>query len=174
MRYLDVAARVLLVTVFAVALAGKVSSGAAFGAFTESLRRMDAVPAARVELAARATVMVEALVVVLLVVPAAAAAAVGFALAAGLLLVFALAIARAVAGGRQVPCRCFGASSTPLGRGHVVRDVLLAVAALAGLAAALQPGDAVLAGALVAAVAGLVLGALFTSYDTLAAVVRGV
>jgi hypothetical protein len=55
-----------------------------------------------------------------------------------------------------------------------VRDVLLALAALAGLAAALQPGDAVLAGGLVAAVAGLVLGALFTSYDTLAAVVRGV
>jgi hypothetical protein len=56
--------------------------------------------------------------------------------------VFAVSLASKVRGpaiglalhrGQTAPCRCFGASSTPLGAAHLIRNVTLLVGSLAGL-----------------------------------------
>jgi hypothetical protein len=44
-------------------------------------------------------------------------------------------MARVVARGDRVPCGCFGASTTPIGRAHIWRNGLLAAAAATGLVA---------------------------------------
>jgi hypothetical protein len=139
MRYAEIACRLCLLTVFALALAGKVSGREAFAAFTRSLRAMAVLPEPAVAPAARASVVAEALVVVLLAIPARYPAAAGFAVAVGVLAVFTAAILRSVRRGNSVPCRCFGASSTPLGTRHVVRNIVLIAVALTGLAATLRP-----------------------------------
>ncbi len=51
--------------------------------------------------------------------------------AAGLLVVFSVAIARQLVDGRHPPCACFGAwSQRPLGEGHLLRNAGLIVVAL--------------------------------------------
>jgi methylamine utilization protein MauE len=84
------------------------------------------------------------------------AAGAGFGVAVVLMAGFTFAIVRAVRRGVQAPCRCFGASATPVGTRQVVRNgVVLATAA------------ADLAGAAVALVAGVVAGALVVTFDEL-------
>ena len=54
--------------------------------------------------------------------------------AAMLLLVFSVAIARQLVDGRHPPCACFGAwSQRPLGEGHLLRNAGLIVVALLAL-----------------------------------------
>ena len=50
---------------------------------------------------------------------------------------YLVVIARAVGVEEEVSCNCFGAHSAPVGRGTVVRNILLVVAAVIGLGAAL-------------------------------------
>ncbi|WP_426512239.1 MauE/DoxX family redox-associated membrane protein [Dactylosporangium sp. McL0621] len=169
MGYVEVAARLLVATVFAVALAGKVGSGRAYRAFVDSLLQMRVVPVRAARPAAAASVAAEVAVVALLLVPLRWAAVGGFVVAAGLLTVFAVAIAISLRGGNRAPCRCFGASATPLGRRHIVRNSVLVVIALAGLAAAAGGSAVAVPGAIVAGGAGLVFGIVVTAYDDIAA-----
>jgi len=74
--------------------------------------------------------------------------------------------------GNTAPCRCFGASSTPLGPRHLVRNALLLAVAAAGLAGVLTPGALELPGTLVAGAAGLVVGAMITVFDDIADLVK--
>jgi uncharacterized membrane protein YphA (DoxX/SURF4 family) len=171
-RYLDVAGRLLIGVVFAVAVVSKVASRDAFRAFVRSLQQMDVLPLRSVPAAARVSVATEATIVTLLAVPLRWTAAAGFALAAGLLAIFAAAIRRSVRRGNRAPCRCFGASVTPLGRHHVVRNLLLAGAALVGLTGAVGRGHADVAGGFVAAGAGAVVGIAMIAYDDIAALLR--
>ncbi|GLL02250.1 MauE/DoxX family redox-associated membrane protein [Dactylosporangium matsuzakiense] len=172
MGYVEVGARLLLATVFAVALFGKVTGARAYAAFVDSLRQMRVLPAKAARPAAAASIATEAAVVVLLVLPWRWAAAAGFVLAAGLLAVFAAAIAMSLRGGNRAPCRCFGASATPLGKGHIVRNSVLIAIALAGLGAAAGAGAIAVPGAVVAGAAGLVVGIVVTAYDDIAALFR--
>ncbi|MFI5912132.1 MauE/DoxX family redox-associated membrane protein [Dactylosporangium sp. NPDC051541] len=176
MGYLEVAARLLLATVFAVALFGKVTGGRAYAAFADSIARMRVLPARVARPAALASVVTEGAVVLLLVLPWRWAAVAGFVLAAGLLAVFAAAIAISLRGGNRAPCRCFGASATPLGRGHIVRNLILIVIALTGLAAAAAVGAGAgaiaIPGAVVAGAAGLVAGIVVTAYDDIVTLFR--
>jgi hypothetical protein len=144
MGYVEVAARLLVATVFAVALAGKVGSGRAYRAFVDSLLQMRVVPVRAARPAAAASVAAE-------------------------VAVFAVAIAISLRGGNRAPCRCFGASATPLGRRHIVRNTVLVVIALAGLASAAGGSAVAVPGAVVAGGAGLVSGILVTAYDDIAA-----
>jgi ABC-type microcin C transport system permease subunit YejB len=173
-RYAELACRLCLLTVFAVALAGKLSGRDAFAAFTRSLRQMSVVPQGTVALAARASIAAEALVVVLLAIPVRGAGTAGFAVAAGLLAVFTGAIVSSLRRGNVAPCRCFGASSTPLGRRHVLRNAALIAVALLGFVAALVPGTAGISGLLVAGAAGVVAGVTVTAFDDIVALVRPV
>jgi methylamine utilization protein MauE len=174
MRYVEVATRALLAVVFVTALAGKVSGRASYRAFLRSLRQMDVVPAAALRPAAATTVVAEAAAVVLLLVPAGWSGAAGLALAGTLLATFTVVVARTVGRGRRAPCRCFGASDTPLGRQHVVRNVALTAVAAVGLAAAASAGEPqpVAAGVGVAGCAGLLIGVLVAALDDLTALYR--
>ena len=110
-------------------------------------------------------VATEAAVPVLLLFPA--AVFYGFALAGDLLAAFTTAIVIALKRGRRAPCQCFGASSTPLGPSHLVRNAILLISVLAGgLALDVRPQQA--AGLVVAIAAGLVGAILIVAMDDIA------
>jgi hypothetical protein len=127
------AARCFLALVFALAAAGKLTSR---GEVREALgefglpRRLTAAGAFVLPLAE--------LAVTVLLIPRATARAAAFA-ALGLLMVFCIAIGRALARGEQPNCNCFGQiRSTPVGRATLARNV--ALAGVAGVVAAAGPG----------------------------------
>ncbi|MER7043375.1 MauE/DoxX family redox-associated membrane protein [Streptomyces jumonjinensis] len=174
MIYLVFACRILLAGVFLTALAGKVRNKAAFDEFAVSVERLGRLPRRVSRAVAVAVAAGEAAAVALLAagptVPA------GFALGVLLLLGFTAGIVRALRAGSAAPCRCFGASVTPLGPVHVVRNLVLAAVGGAGGAAALtgpatgwppHPG-----GAAVAGVAALVALVLVVRLDDLTALFR--
>lgn len=133
MAYLALGCRLVLLGVFLVALVSKVCD---HREFEDSL--VGVVPHHRV--AAALTTATEAAVVVLLCVPRTGPA--GLALAAALLVAFIVGITRALRRGTTAPCRCFGASATPLGVPHVVRNgVLVGVAAAGAFAGSALPTD---------------------------------
>ncbi|MBB5874162.1 formate/nitrite transporter FocA (FNT family) [Allocatelliglobosispora scoriae] len=167
MQYVAVACRVVLAVVFVVAAVGKLSGRAAYRDFVSSLRQMRVVPSRWAGPLAGIAVAVEVAVVVLLAVPRDVAAAAGFVLAAGLLAVFAGAIGLSLRRGNTQPCRCFGRSATPLGRHHVIRNVFLIAIAVLGAVAAGSGGAVLLGPALVAALAGLIVGGLVAALDDL-------
>ena len=165
MPYLVPLCQGLLAVVLVVSATSKLRSGQALRAFAESLTSMRLVRATRARPVAIAVAAAEGMVVALLLVPATRDA--GFAGAAALLAVLTGGVAVVLLRGTAQPCRCFGASSTPLGRRHFVRNVLLCAAALAGIAA--PAGDPPLAGALIALFAGAATGLLVTALDDLVA-----
>ncbi|TDD11934.1 methylamine utilization protein MauE [Nonomuraea deserti] len=172
MQYVEVASRLLLVTVFAFALAGKVRGRRAWAGFVESLSEMAVIGRAVVPAAAVAVIAAEAAVIVLVLLPPGGAATAGFALAAVLLSCFTLAVGAVARRAAPVPCRCFGASETPVGVPHVVRNLILVTASLLGLVGSLTNGsvDPVLGS--VAGILGAVLGLLMARWDDLAALLR--
>jgi hypothetical protein len=166
--------------VFAVSAVSKLRSRRAFGELVSSLRQFGLPSAWRrpvgVMVAAGEAAIPLLLGAAALAGPASAMAArsmagAGFALATVLLAAFTVAIARALRRGVRPPCRCFGASSTPLGRSHLVRNSLLLAVTATGLAGALAgpiaPSDS--AGAAVAVLPGIVAGALVTAFDDIVA-----
>jgi hypothetical protein len=171
-QYVDVASRLLLLTVFVLALAGKVSGRGAWDEFVASIGKMAVIDTSKAPMAAVATTVAEAGVVVLAVVPLRWAGSASFVLAAGLLGCLTLAVLRTVRRGTAVPCRCFGASDTPLGMPHVVRNALLVVVALAGLAASFVSGPFDVGLAVVVAVFGAALGLLMARWDDLVSLLR--
>ena len=146
-------------------LASAISKLRHFGEFTRSLPALAPVRPGQVRPLAMAVVATEAAVPVLLLFPA--TVFYGFALAGALLTVFTAAIVTALKRGRRAPCRCFGASSTPLGPSHLVRNAILLISTLAGgLALDAQPLQA--AGLVVAIAAGLVGAILIMAMDDIA------
>jgi hypothetical protein len=145
----------LLGLVFAAAVAGKVTG---YRAFVGSVEDMGFRPAAPIA----ALVLLGEIAVVALVVTVPPA---GFALAALILVTFAAAIVLSLRRGNTKPCRCFGRSTTPLGRHHVWRNVLLIAVAMLGALA--EPGTAGPAVAVLAAVAGVIAGTLVVMLDDL-------
>lgn len=154
---------VLLAAVFALAGGGKLrrrrSTARAFAdlGLPAPASLAVAVPAAELILAA-----------LLLARPRAGGAVALLALAA-----FSAVVARATRAGTGARCGCFGsASARPVSFGDLVRNALLAVAALAALAAPKAVGPTLEATVLVTAgaVAGLLVLALFRLHDEVGAV----
>jgi len=171
-QYLEVVCRLLLAAVFITAAFTKLSGKAAWLAFVQSLRQLDQVPGPLLRPAALAAVAIEVIVVVLLLVPVRVAGWIGFALAGCLLLSFTLVIGRALSRGNRAPCRCFGASSTPLGMSHILRNLVLVLVAVLGLAGASASGPLDAPYALLAGAAGLVAGILITAFEDIVALVK--
>ncbi|GAA2235354.1 hypothetical protein GCM10010232_22600 [Streptomyces amakusaensis] len=171
MTYAAFACPILLFGVFAVALVGKARGRAAFQEFAASITALRLLPARVSRAAAVLVTAVEAAVVVLLV-PSSTVLA-GFALAVLLLLALTGGIVLALRRGRSAPCRCFGASVTPLGPVHVVRNLLLAVAGAGGLTAMAAGASAGWpphpGGSLIAAVSAAVVLLLVVRLDDLTA-----
>nr|WP_225311513.1 MauE/DoxX family redox-associated membrane protein [Microbispora cellulosiformans] len=128
--------RLLTGIVFLTSAVSKLRGRAAYEEFTAATRalapRLPARPAAALVVAA------EAAVAPLLAWRPTALA--GFCVALGLLVAFTVAMAAALRRRRRVLCRCFGASTVPVGPGHLVRNAVLAAAAATGAAQAAMTG----------------------------------
>ncbi|MEU4158347.1 MauE/DoxX family redox-associated membrane protein [Actinoplanes sp. NPDC026670] len=162
--YLSTACRVLLGAVFLAAAFGKLRSRPAIRDFTGSLHQLSLMPARMVASVAVALGLTEAAVPVLLIADGTATA--GFTVALGLLGVLTAGVAVVLVRGKPAPCRCFGHRESPLSRRHLLRNGLLAGAAVIGLAGPAGKGTDP-AGVLVAAVAGLTVAALIICLDDL-------
>jgi hypothetical protein len=171
-QYVDVMSRLLLLTVFTLALVSKVSSRAAWSAFVVSVRAMLPVGGTLIAPAAMATAATEAAVIVLAALPLRWAGSAAFVLATGLLGCLTIAIVLVIRRGAAVPCRCFGASETPVGAPHVVRNLILVAAALLGLAGSLVNGSFDPGFSAVAGVFGAFLGLLMARWDDLVSLLR--
>ncbi len=136
-----VAEAVLLVTrqvvggMFLVALVGKLRDPASF---RSAVRGFRVVPRRLVRPLVGIVLGAEAAVVVLVVDRTTAPA--GLAVAALLLVAFAVGMARVIARGDRVPCGCFGRSAAPVSRAHIGRNALLAAVSAAGLVTGLTGG----------------------------------
>jgi Methylamine utilisation protein MauE len=159
---LVLAARALLAGLLAVSASAKLRGPEAlhgFAASTVALRiasRRWSFPLAV------ATAVAEAVTAVLLAVPGTAPA--GLAAAAVLLATFTAAIGLSLKRGARAPCRCFGASRTPLGAPQLLRNLVLLAVCGAALAASTRPagplhpaGVAVALGAAAVAIALVLL-----------------
>jgi thiol-disulfide isomerase/thioredoxin len=132
MDWVSVSARLVLAAVFAIAAAAKLLDQAGV---RETLRAFRA-PSGLVPATAIALPVAEALVsAALLITPTARA---GGVIGAVLLSVFTAGVIAALRRGERPDCHCFGqATSTPIGRGTVVRNAaLIALGVLAATAAA--------------------------------------
>ncbi|MGN9919534.1 MauE/DoxX family redox-associated membrane protein [Micromonospora palomenae] len=174
MRYLELACRLLLAVVFILAAFSKISGAAAWLAFVRALHQMRQVPDAVLRPAAIATVAIEALVAVLLLVPVRAVGALGFALASCVLLVFTVVVGLAMRRGNRTPCRCFGASTSPLGLPHITRNLVLICTAALGLTGASAAGTLEVPYALLAGASGLIVGLLITALEDIVALIKPV
>ncbi|GAA3426122.1 hypothetical protein GCM10018953_33050 [Streptosporangium nondiastaticum] len=156
------ACRAFLAVLFIASVHGKARRGTAYRRFEEAVERLlPSWPPARRLGSRRIAALVlaaEAGVPVLVAAPATAPA--GLLLGAALLLAFAGVLARAVRAGHDGACHCFGESARPVGRGQVIRNLVLGSAALAAAGLATRGGTAGLEGTLVAVLAGALLAVL--------------
>ncbi|MFJ3925249.1 MauE/DoxX family redox-associated membrane protein [Streptomyces sp. NPDC090022] len=162
-----------LLLVFALSVHGKVRSRRAFEEFTDSVRTLAPAFAGRARPAAALVVAAEAVAATALAVPG--SGALGLALGAVLLAAFTVVVAAALRAGTGAACRCFGRSSTPLSRVHLVRNAVLFAVAGYGLAATVLagPGTGAPAAAVVPALgAGAVLGLPAAVLDDLVGLFR--
>lgn len=161
MGYLALACRCLIGVVFAVSAFGKLRSGSAFRDFRSWLSGLP-VPLTRSHPVLLATAMAaaEVTIVPLAALPWTARAA--LVLAALVLAFFTAGTVLAVARGTEAPCQCFGASSSPLGRRHIIRNAGLCVAACVGALSA-PTGESPLAATLLSTIIGLA-GALVVAF----------
>ncbi|MGW3996868.1 MauE/DoxX family redox-associated membrane protein [Amycolatopsis sp. NPDC004772] len=159
MEYLRAAGTALIAVVFAASSFSKLRD---FRGFARSVPALVPMPARWVTPVSVAVVGTElASAVLVLVTPIA-----GFALATALLLAFTAAIAASLRRGRRAPCRCFGATESPIGPRHLVRNTLLICSAVLG---ALAPEHLPsVAGAAVAFAAGVVVAVLVIAMDDIA------
>jgi hypothetical protein len=171
MAVAEIALRVVLGVVFAVAFGSKLRSRAAYAEFTDSLSDIGWLRGPVRAAASVAVPAAEAAVVVLLALPWTVLG--GWVAALTLLAVFTVVTGREAARGHRVRCRCFGAGAARIGPAQLVRNVLLVAAALAGLV--IEPGSHGAAGAagLVVAVGIALLAAVaLIRWDDLAYLAR--
>jgi uncharacterized membrane protein YphA (DoxX/SURF4 family) len=166
MAYSLVGIRCLLVVVFVAAVVGKVRDRRSFTAFRASIRDILPAFAVAAEGMAAAVVAAEVGVCVLLLLPTKHPW--GCALAGVLLTGFCAVITAALARGTVATCACFGASVTRLSLRHLVRNGLLALAAVAG-ATMPAPRHLSAPGIALAALAGLTAGAIVVRLDDIIA-----
>ncbi|MEU5266142.1 MauE/DoxX family redox-associated membrane protein [Amycolatopsis sp. NPDC021455] len=161
MEYVRAAAAAVIAVVFAASSFSKLRD---FRGFARSVPVLVPMPVAWVPGVSVAVVVTELASAVLVLVTAVA----GFVLATGLLLAFTAAIAASLRRGLRTPCRCFGATETPVGPRHLVRNaVLICFAVLGALAPEHLPP---VAGAAVAFAAGVVVAVLVIAVDDIAVV----
>lgn len=170
MNAVDLGCRWLLGVVLALAVLGKAWGRKPFEDFIQTLGRFGFPRAWAGAPLAAGVIALEALcALLLLLVPLA-----GYVATLGLLGGFTVGLTRVWRGGERVSCRCFGASDTPVGAAHLVRNgLLLAVVVLGGLthrAGGGEPssvGVSVLSGAL-----GALAGFFITRWDDLVFLLR--
>jgi hypothetical protein len=129
--------RVLLIGVFLISLLSKIRGKRAYADFRRSVVGWRVLSHRRSALAAAIAVAGEAAALVLLALPATGSA--GFVVAGVLLAAFTAGIVLVLRRGQVATCRCFGASSTALHPTHVIRNLGLLGACVAGATGAGPP-----------------------------------
>ncbi|MFF4625302.1 MauE/DoxX family redox-associated membrane protein [Nonomuraea jabiensis] len=171
--YIGFGCRVLLAVVFFAAAVSKMRGRRNRTEFRASLGAFGVKPCWRSAVAA-AVITCELATAVLLAADATALAGLG--VGAALLIIFTMAINSVLRRGTSASCRCFGASTQPLGRRHLVRNAILLSIAAVGVTGT-SPAKALgIAGwnpaaLTVSGFVAVVLAALVISYDDLVAVV---
>ncbi|MFI9030067.1 MauE/DoxX family redox-associated membrane protein [Streptomyces sp. NPDC053560] len=172
MHYLAIGLRCFVGVVFLISSLSKLGPSS-HREFRTSLRAMRLLPDRLTAPAAVCVVSGELALVACLAAPSRLLVVAGFAVAVLLLVVFSGAIAVLLRRGGSRPCRCFGASSAALAPHHVLRNLLLAAAAVTGaFASTAARGPLVWAGVLVAVCAGVALGGLVTALDEIVSLFR--
>ncbi|MFE3445685.1 MauE/DoxX family redox-associated membrane protein [Nocardia sp. NPDC059180] len=138
MSYVVLACRYVLVGVLLVSLVGKLRGRTAYAEFVAATATLLGDRDRMAKVLAPLTIMSEVAIVCALVIEP--ARRLGLVSAVVLMACFAVALGRAVRLGSARSCRCFGASTTPMGIRHVVRNLVLAAAAVVGLALDLAVG----------------------------------
>jgi hypothetical protein len=152
----------VLCWIFGAAVLSKVSSRRRWSAFVEALPALGLPGRVPAGLAAAAVIAGEAGALATL----AAVPRLGAVISAGLLVVFIAALAAAVRGNRRTSCHCFGSSDAPVGRSHIVRNLLLLAASGVVLRAPATP-VALSAAGLAALGYGALIGFVMTRWDDL-------
>ncbi|KAB2352446.1 MauE/DoxX family redox-associated membrane protein [Actinomadura rudentiformis] len=162
--YVLLGAQWSLATVFALAVITKVRSAAGFRAYRTTVRTLTKLSERTALGVAVGVLACEAGAVLLLALPVMPLA--GLLLAAGLLLVFMGAVFRAVRKGVFAECGCFGDRSSVLSYPLLVRNALLLMVAMMGLAleSSAASGDVEALPAGIAVAVGLALGTGFVRY----------
>jgi hypothetical protein len=161
-----VAARCAIALVLVVSVASKLRGQRELRAFRESIGALVPGLAGWSGGVAAVVVGLEAAIPAALVHPRSAGA--GLVVAAGLLGCFTVAIAAARARGERRPCRCFGASSTALGRRHLVRNAALVLTCAAGLPGTIAGHGAGAAATALAVGIGVTVALTIILFDDLA------
>lgn len=164
MNYFAITTGYLVCCVLAVSGFSKIHDRSAFVRFRASLRSFRLVPGNLLTPVAVAVVAIELAVPVLVALPIGTRRA-GLGLGAALMAALTAAVWSVVARRISTPCRCFGSSTAPLSRRHIVRNALLALAASVGLLA--PSGSTHPAGAVLAAGVGLILALVMIRLDDL-------
>ncbi len=163
--YLELGCRGLLAGVFLVSLAGKLRGRAAYAAFVAATASLLATDGRQARVLAPLTIAAE-----IATVGALAVGTAGLLVAAALLGCFTVALVLALRRGTTAPCRCFGASTTPIGVHHVVRNLVLAGLAVVGSIAGYDGAPLDPAALVVTALAALVCVLVTVRLDDLVAV----
>ncbi len=167
--YALVACWMLLGVVFTAALIGKLREPDPVRRLAGSLAGL--VPGGLRTAAATGVILVEIVVVGALLVAVATpwVARAAAALAAAVMTVFAAGVAVSRRRGLATRCRCFGASDSPLGRRHLVRNSFILIFAAAGAALPAPPHLQALAPvpALLACAAGALAGLMIVQLDAI-------
>ncbi len=167
MAYVELCARVAVALVFIVSVLSKLSSPASFTGYVNAVRALGGERLKPPAVWGAVVVAAEVSVATTLLLPGQLRLrSVGFLAAAALLSLFSFAIVAAVRRGLQQPCRCFGPSSRPVGATNLLRNGLLLVLCLAGLASGTH-GEPSAVGAEIAAALGVVVAAMTLVLDTL-------
>jgi hypothetical protein len=153
----------LVAVVFAMSAIGKLRTAAMRAAFRRSVVDMAVLPVGAVGPVAAGVPIIEAATVVLLVVPPTAAA--GCVLVLGLLATFTTGIVTVLRRGTRAGCLCFGTTERPYGPRHLIRNSLLAAAALTGAVLSGHSTDPPTA--MIAIAAGTVAALVLVTFDEL-------
>ncbi len=178
MRYVLIGLVAALWLVFGVSSFSKVRSVTAHRAFVASLRPWQFLPVRFLALVAALVTGAEIAVVLgaswtlagIMFRRSWRAAGLGtLVLAALLLIVLTIGIAVALRQGTEATCACFGVTERPLSGAHLVRDCVLLLAVLSGLALVAAESDRPTqpAGAMLGLVSGAVVGLIVVRLDDL-------
>ncbi|TWD82533.1 methylamine utilization protein MauE [Kribbella amoyensis] len=167
MAYVGFTCGLVLLIIMLASCLSKLWAGS-FADFAASVAAVRLVPRESVRGVAIAVVIAEGLAVVLLAVGP--LRTLGLAYTAVLLVGFTVVQVVVLRRGERVACRCFGASSAPISRAHVVRNLLmLAVGGIGLLAPESATGDP--AGIPLAALVAVVVALLLIRFDDLVSLV---
>ncbi|GAA0975447.1 methylamine utilization protein MauE [Acrocarpospora macrocephala] len=157
----------LLVAVFLTSSVGKIFH---FSSFTDSVREMRLLPIGAVPSVAILIVtaeLVAALSIPIGLLTSSALLVYAFALSAVLCVAFSLAIITVIRRGSSVACNCFGRQASEFSARHIVRNTLLAAAAVVGMLSADVGVSSWTTETGITIVAGLVLSLLVILMDDL-------